>query len=103
MGHPRKAPMEVTFQWRGDIHDDCSCASVAGFMAHAEAMDFDEWYCSVRAKSPVDGQWKDIFHTTEDDVRPLTGKAARALCEMVILTAVGHEGLLWSSAWPWRL
>jgi len=118
--------MIVGFNWKGDLEDDCSCASVDGFMAHAENMGYSPcedcghdndgdsgtcekcgtvlscgWYCSVKAQNHH-GEWKQIFHTTDDNVLPLTGKAARSLCEMVILAGL-DSGLLWSSAWPWRL
>jgi hypothetical protein len=73
------------FKWEGDLADDCKLKTDDGFGAHAEEMDDNEWYCSV---------WQDlgskqitIFHSTENDIMPLSGDAARALCQLVILGA----------------
>ncbi len=69
--------------WDGDLDDDCSL-TWRGYGAHAEAMGEREWYCSVwRLADGVD-----VFHSTDADVVPLTGPAARRLCELVIRAAI---------------
>jgi len=65
--------------WEGDLDDDCR-ARWRGLRAHAEAMDENAWYCSVRVEDADD----DLFHSSTDDVVPITGAAARKLCEMVM-------------------
>lgn len=80
------AELEAAIEWRGDMDDDC-CAEWCGLTAHAECMDVyrdddpdsgDSWYCCVyRGK-------ESLFHSAEDDIHPLTGPAARRLCELVM-------------------
>ena len=67
------------FVWRGDLNDDCTL-EWGDYYAHVENMG-ESWYCSVSLKSDLSDT---IFHTCSDDILPLTGKAARWLCEMVI-------------------
>lgn len=85
------------FVWTGDLEDDCHCLW-HGLTAHAECMGPNEcdkcgylcgdcWYCSVSVAVMKDGKpWsgEQLFHTSEEDVRPLTGAAARKLCELVM-------------------
>jgi hypothetical protein len=75
--------------WTGDLSDDC-VARWRGLLAHVEKMDERSWYCAVyryegTAKRP---KCVPIFHSSSNDVVPLTGKAARKLCEFV-MRAVG--------------
>jgi hypothetical protein len=91
--------MTLEFVWRGDPADDVCCSSVPGYTAHAECMSdgteaddpggSESWYCSV---SRVDGDGRvigdAIFHSGDHDTCPLTGRAARWLCELVIRAAV---------------
>lgn len=79
--HLRKARMS-RFEWKGDLDDDCSLLTEDGFGAHAEMMSDDEWYCSVWLATRVEG--RDVFHSSDDSVAPLTGEAARKLCEFII-------------------
>jgi hypothetical protein len=73
------------FKWEGDLADDCLLKTADGFGAHAEAMGQNEWYCSVwQYRGP---ERADIFHSADDDIMPLTGDAARALCQLIILAA----------------
>lgn len=72
-------------KWTGDLNDDCALKTEDGYQAHAEDMGEGEWYCQVTragaSQPPFKGQY---FHSTEHDIRPLTGEAARMLCKMVI-------------------
>jgi len=72
-------------KWTGDMDDDCTLKTEDGYVAHAEAMDDDWWYCAVR-HGDIDSLViiRDVFHSTSHDVQPLTGEAARALCQVVI-------------------
>ncbi len=76
--------------WQGDLDDDCH-ARWRGLGAHAERMDEHSWYCSVWC----DGAGKKmLFHSSDDDIHPLTGKAARWLCELVLRAAVSPVRIL---------
>ena len=84
------------FVWTGDDPtDEVACRSVPGYVCHCECMagptaeEPDEpevWYCSV-GREPRTGDWRadNVFHSGEWDVVPLTGKAARRLCETAVL------------------
>lgn len=70
----------IAIEWTAngdDIDDDC-VAEWRGMKAHAEQMDDNCWYASVRR----DGKY--LMHTSDDDIVPLTSKAARRLCEWVM-------------------
>jgi hypothetical protein len=71
--------------WTGDLSDDC-VARWRDLSAHAEKMDERFWYCSVTRWEGAGKRRKNIsiFHTSDDDVVPLTGEAARKLCEFVM-------------------
>lgn len=78
--------MSPEFHWMGDLDDDCVCR-VPGYFLHAEDMG-DAWYCSVgRTDGPLNaaGNGETIFHTSEDNILPLTGPAAMKLAEMAVL------------------
>lgn len=73
--------------WVGDLDDDCS-ASFGDYRAHAEDMG-DSWYCAVMHKDNAPGNvLPDIFHSTDSDICPLSGEAARRLCEFIMRAAV---------------
>lgn len=87
--------------WDGDLEDDCT-AEWRGLGAHAECMGdtdddgeplgYENWYCCVWQINPqarVGSDNKIVFHSSEDDVIPLGGAAARALCERIMR----HEAL----------
>jgi hypothetical protein len=78
-----RAVLSEPITWTGDLGDDCA-ARWRGLYAHAEAMDDGRWYCAV---DESDGAGR-LFHTADADVTPLTGHAARRLCENVMRLAV---------------
>jgi hypothetical protein len=65
--------LESPGEWlgRGDSH-----------VAHAEDLG-NGWWCSVY-RDVGDGPMVLVFDTTDDDIEPLTGPAARHLCEMIV-------------------
>jgi hypothetical protein len=74
---------EEPFVWQGDLDDNCHCVW-KGLQAHAEDMD-DGWYCSVRSGDQKQLEREgDLFHTSDADILPLTGVAARWLCECLM-------------------
>ncbi len=77
-----RAVLSEPIAWTGDLGDDCA-AHWRGLYAHAEAMDDGRWYCAV---DESDGAGR-LFHTADADVTPLTGDAARRLCETVMRLA----------------
>lgn len=93
----------AALEWTGDLDDDCVCR-VGGFVAHVECMyeppgegeDFDPlndlpheaWYCSVGRD---DQSRETLFHSGDSDILPLTGKAARLLCELVIRAELAKQ------------
>lgn len=62
--------------WQGDLDDDCALRD-GDYSAVAEDMG-DEWHVAVYRNG------KQIFHDVDDNIHPLTGPAARRLCELVI-------------------
>lgn len=73
--------------WTGDLDDDCVLKTDDGYQAHAEAMDTREWYCSVThgGADSIPFNGRVVFHSAERNIVPLTGRAARWLCEQVII------------------
>lgn len=73
-------------KWTGDMDDDTFLKTADGYQAHAEAMDEGLWYCQVThgdtGPPPFNGRV--VFHSSEHDVLPLKGGAARTLCLMAI-------------------
>lgn len=73
--------------WTGDPDDDTFLKTEDGYAAHAEAMHEDAWYCQVThgdtGPPPFNGRV--VFHSVERNIVPLTGRAARWLCEQVII------------------
>ena len=63
-------------EWTGDLNDDC-VAKWRGMLAHAEALNDHQWFCSVS----VDEEAECLFHSVTDDVHHMTGKSARSFCE----------------------
>jgi hypothetical protein len=79
------------FEWTGDLADDCFC-TWRGMAAHAERLGASEWYCMVERNDACLGDRRrtenTLFHSSAtDDILPLTGPAARRLCEMVMRLA----------------
>jgi len=72
--------------WTGDPDDDQTCA-VAGYACHVEALDRNAWHAMV-----VDPAGRCVWHAAEEDVLPLTGDAARRLCELVVRAELGRAG-----------
>lgn len=70
---------EQPVTWAGDLDDDCT-ARWGNLLAHAEAMDENAWFAAVY----LDGAEEDLFHSASDDILPLSGPAARKLCELVM-------------------
>jgi hypothetical protein len=97
---PAGRPDEIV--WRGDLDDDCS-AEWRGLGAHAELMgesdpsdpdSADAWYCSVWRVNPaarVGSDNETLFHSSDHDTLPLTGPAARRLCELVMRAEAYRE------------
>lgn len=98
--------------WEGDLSDDCH-ATWNGFGAHVECMyaydpddheedetpnDPESWYCSVWKINPeakVGADHEQLFHSSGDDIHPLSGEAARRLCELVMREAYMRERWVW--------
>lgn len=92
--------MSVTFVWTGEPGDEEYCESVPGYYCHAEltsdGQDPDDphpgeaWYCSVsRGRGVVAAG---VFHSTDSDVLPLSGPAARRLCEIAARRRPSRQG-----------
>lgn len=65
--------------WTGDLEDDCVCRW-QGMVGHAECLGDDLWFAGVT----VEGDDGYLFHACEHDTQPVTGDAARRLCELVM-------------------
>jgi len=74
--------------WTGDPDDDCR-ANCGDYIAHAESLDDNAWYCDVfRAPwTPNSSDERYVFHSEDSDIMPKTGEAARHLCELIIRAA----------------
>ena len=67
---------EAAMKWQGDLDDDCKALDPP-YLALAEDMG-QGWWCAVHFGE------RRIFDSTDDDIAPLTGEAARRLCEYAI-------------------
>lgn len=67
--------------WLGDLSDDCRGAW-GEYTAHAEDMG-DHWWCAVTRGAET------VFHSGTAGIIPLTGDAARRLCELVVRAELG--------------
>ena len=99
-----RAILAEPIPWTGDLEDDCT-ARWRGFGAHAECMDeydpddpgsSNAWYCCVWEQMPgakVGADNREVFHSSDADICPLTGPAARQLCELVMRLEVMRKAV----------
>ena len=82
----------LRFEWAGDPGDQQTCRSVPGYVCVAEDMG-DDWFAAVyRAGVPAADPAAAVLHSGDAGILPLTGVAARRLCELAVRADVQRRG-----------
>ena len=81
-------PRTAQKNWERDLDYDCILQE-GNLFAHAEHMEGPKgkggiWYCQVHSKD------RRYFHTSDHDIQPRSGAAARWLCEIIILAVINR-------------